>query len=211
MAAGRDWGGIDVVILDAADEGRVGDQFPGVRVVRHIRADPNDARPTIIVVTGHFFDDGLRRRMAEADADLFFLRPEIRSAEKLIDIVLAPEHYRRGVPPVGDQRGEELLGLTSRSKVEEFVAYVEQHHLEGVLGPSEGSVATRGRRSLLRHRKDLARQARITAINHSTGFPPGESQRSPSIRQLRGVWSRVARVKYPRDPLSPDGPEPNDD
>lgn len=95
-----DWAEIAVVVVDAADESSTGDQFPGVGVVLHIRAaTAGRSRPTIVVVTGHFLHDGLRHRMADADADFFFLRSDLRSPDALIDVVLHPEHYRRGVAP----------------------------------------------------------------------------------------------------------------
>lgn len=192
-----EWVGIDVVLLDAADESRAGDQFPGVRVVRHIRSVEDPTRSTIIVVTGHFFDDGLRRRMAEADADFFFLRPEIRSSDKLFDIVLNSDCYRRGVPPVVDEDSQALLGIDRHSRLDAFIDYVERHDLEGVLdGPEMG---TPSRRSLLRHRSGLSRVSRIHPINISTGFPPGQDQTSPSLRQLRKIWAWAARSKYPND------------
>jgi CheY-like chemotaxis protein len=202
-ALAHEWSGvpIDVVVLDAADEGKCGDQYPGVGVVRHIRAHQGPHRPTIVVVTGHFFDDGLRHRMAAADADFFFLRSEIRSAEKLTDIVLNPNHYLRGVPPVADPQQQRGLGITGRSKVEALVTYVEHHDLSATLDPTAPVRPATTRRSLIGHRRDLTRAAKIVPINISTGAQPGANQHEPSIRQFRRVWFWAARVKYPsQDP-----------
>ena len=190
------WTDVDVVLLDAADEGRAGDHFPGVGVVRHIRSNAGDSVPTVVVVTGHFFDDGLRHRMAEVGADFFFLRPEIRSSEKLIDIVLNPKRYRRGVPEVSDKVGVGLLGITGGSVIEGFVGYVEANELEATLNGVDRAGASQSRRSLLRHRKGLAKASGIETLNISTGFPPGEFQKSPSMRQVRKIWAWAARVKY---------------
>jgi hypothetical protein len=191
------WRDIDVVVLDAADEGRLGDQFPGVRVVRYIRTRQVERRPTIVVVTGHFFDDGLRHRMAEAKADFFFLRSEFRSAEKLTDVVLNPERYLRGVPNVVDRQEEHVLGITPGSRLEDLVDYVEENDLATTLDPTVSVRVPSARRSLMRHRHDLSRAARITPMNISTGSRPGDNQQDPSIRQLRRLWFWAARVKYP--------------
>ena len=195
------WRDAEVVVLDAADEGRAGDHFPGVRVLRHIRLNAGSNRPTIVVVTGHFFDDGLRRRMADADADFFFLRPEIRSPEKLIDIVLNPENYRRGVPPVKDKNREALLGITDGTTLDDFIGYVEGYGLAPTLDRADAGRSPVGRRALIRHRKALAKGSRIDMLNISTGTLPSESQKAPSMRQIRKIWTWAARVKYPdRDP-----------
>ena len=101
-----DWSTVDVAVVDAADERSEGDQFPGVGVVRHIRTATQDGpRPTVVVVTGHYLHDGLRHRMADADADFFFLRSDLRSPADLVDVIIHPERYRRGVAPVADIEG----------------------------------------------------------------------------------------------------------
>lgn len=198
------WHDVEVVILDAADEGRLGDQFPGVTVVRHVRSHAGANGPIIVVVTGHFFDDGLRRRMADADADFFFLRPEIRSPQRLIDIVLNPENYRRGVPPVRDRREEALLGINESSTLDDFIGYAEANGLEGTLEGGDVGRTGPGRRSLIRHRRALAKESGIDTLNVTTGNPPDTSQKGPSMRQLRKVWAWAARVKYPEPDLSVD-------
>ena len=38
LAWDGDWSSVDALVLDAADEGRPGNQFPGVAVVRHVRS-----------------------------------------------------------------------------------------------------------------------------------------------------------------------------
>jgi CheY-like chemotaxis protein len=197
FAMDRTWSEIDVVVVDAADEDRPGDQYPGVAVVRHIRANQGERRPTIVVVTGHFFDDGLRHRMAQADADFFFLRPEIRSSEKLMDVVLNPHHYLRGVPPVADKDQEQILGVTGRSDLEEFVDYVQRHELETTLDVGAAVRPPTGRRSLMRHRHELTKAAHISPVNLTTGHTPAGRQDDASIRQLRRIWGWAARVKYP--------------
>lgn len=193
----RPWSDVDMVVLDAADETRSGDQFPGVHVVRHLRRQAGD-HLTVIVITGHFFDDGLRHRMAEAGADFFFLRSEVRSATKLVDIVLHPENYRRGVPPVADPERLRLLGITPRSDVETAVGYVEEAGLGAMLDPGAGAAPERpSRRSVIRHREAVGRAGRIRPINATTGMPPtDDSRRSPSFPQVSQLWRWAARVKY---------------
>lgn len=197
----RSWSDVDVVVLDAADEDRCGDQFPGVQVVRHLRRQAGD-RLTVVVITGHFFDDGLRHRMANAGADFFFLRSEVRSSAKLVDIVLHPESYRRGVPPVADPERLRLLGITPRSAVETMVGYVEEADLGAALSPGAPDVdvtARLSRRSVIRHRQAIGRAGKIQPMNATTGAPPNdESRRSPSLPQVSQLWRWAARVKYGR-------------
>lgn len=131
------------MLVDAADEGLAGDQFPGVAVVGRIRACQGDARPLVAVITGHYFNDGLRHRMAGAGADLFFLRPELRSPAALWDVVLHPEHYRRGVPGLLDPVAAEGIGITESSHLEGLVTYVQCHGIEDALDPANPRRETR--------------------------------------------------------------------
>lgn len=191
-----DWAEIAVVVVDAADESSTGDQFPGVGVVLHIRAaTAGRSRPTIVVVTGHFLHDGLRHRMADADADFFFLRSDLRSPDALIDVVLHPEHYRRGVAPEVDAGGGRLLGVGPDADVEGFVSYVEAEGLAPSLEPDAGRPDPRSRR-WLRHRRGMAAAGRIEPVNLSTGDRPRD-QELPSIRQLARLWEWAARVRRP--------------
>lgn len=108
------WQHVDVVLVDAADETLTGDNFPGVKVVLRIRACQGANRPIVIVVTGHFLNDGLRHRMADADADFFFLRADFRCSDTLADVVLHPDHYRRGVPSPDNPDMARALGITAQ-------------------------------------------------------------------------------------------------
>jgi hypothetical protein len=72
-----------VVVVDAADERREDDQFPGVGVIEQIRKTPSSTETTILVLTGHYFHPALRRRMREAQADFFYHRSELQSAAAL--------------------------------------------------------------------------------------------------------------------------------
>ena len=194
MAWTTEWRGVDAVIVDAADEGQRADQFPGVAVVRRVRASTPGARPLVIVVTGHYLHDGLRHRMAAADADFFFLRSDLRTADALVDVVLHPEHHRRGVPAIRDPEARRAIGVREGSNVDPFVDYVGQHDLERALDPDEPERDDVRSRRWARHRRDMARAGGLAATNVTTGMPP-VGQSTPSIRQLRRVWAWAARVK----------------
>lgn len=194
-----EWADVDVVIVDAADEGAVGDQFPGVQVVRRIRSCQGHDHPTVIVVTGHFMNDGLRHRMAEANADFFFLRAELRSIEVLHNVVLHPERYRRGVPAVQDQDTPRLLGITGAADVEQLVRYIDDHELHEAFG--HGTAIREGprSRSWIGHRGAIAGASNVEPRNVTTGDIPREGQRWPSLRQLSRIYRWAARVQRSSD------------
>lgn len=188
------WPAVDVAVVDAADERRSGDQFPGVAVVRRVRESTAAAarRPLIVVVTGHSLHDGLRHRMAKAEADLFFSRNEIDSVGTLVDVLLHPENWRRQVPPPGELPS---LGI-ARADVERLIEYVESEGLAGVLGPDPPVRPDPRSRRWLRHRRAMAKAAGIEPVNITTGNRPMEWE-APSIRQLSRVWQWAARVRRP--------------
>ncbi|MGH9223496.1 MAG: hypothetical protein ACRD2W_06845 [Acidimicrobiales bacterium] len=186
-----EWHGVDAVVVDAADEQRVGDQFPGVAVVRRVRSVVTDRRLLVVVVTGHSLHDGLRHRMADADADLFFNRSDIASAATLVEVILHPERWRRvdAATAVGPLPN---LGI-ERADVDQFVAYVEEHGLEGALDPDQPARADPRSRRWLRHRREISKVARIEPVNLTTGNRPLEWE-APSIRQLSRIWAWAARI-----------------
>jgi len=190
-----DWAAVDVLVVDAADEGRAGDQFPGVAVVRHARATGTGGRPLIVVVTGHYLHDGLRHRMAAAGADFYYLRSELRSPEELADVVLHPERHRRGVPPPADARTSGALGVATGSDVEAFVGWIEDREAGPELAGPGGRATPRSRR-WERLRRDASRAGGIEARNLTTGDVP-QGQDVPSVRQLRRLWEWAARVARP--------------
>ena len=180
-----------MVVVDAADEGRAGDQFPGVAVVRRVRSAAGRG-PLVVVVTGHYLHDGLRHRMAEAGADFFFLRSELRSPESLVDVVLHPEHHRRGVPDVADADVPGVLGIAPGSDVEAFVGWVDGQGL----GPAlDGGDRPRSRR-WARARREAAEAGGVEPRNLTTGDAP-RNQPTPSIRQLARLWEWAARIRRP--------------
>jgi CheY-like chemotaxis protein len=147
MAWDGAWSDVDVVLLDAADPQRAGDQFPGVAVARHIRTIVNSTdAPRIVVVTGQFFHDGLRRRMVEAGVDAFASRWDGMRAEDLWALVLD----RESVTPVGSLRidAPPELGITAKTSVNRLVDELEQDELHSVLdGAQRKRHAAHGDRS----------------------------------------------------------------
>lgn len=196
-----EWETVDVVVVDAADEDRSGDQFPGVEVVRHIRASSAEARPIIIVITGHFMHDGLRYRMAEAGADFYFFRGNLRSGEELLDVVLHSEEYRRGVPPVANPEHQRLLGVREGTDVDGLLSYIGEHELGAAVDEVKPVRDEPGSRRWRNHRKRMAEAGAIQAINISTGDTPYRGQKDPSWRQLRGIYAWAARVRQVDDGL----------
>jgi CheY-like chemotaxis protein len=191
-----DWSTVDALVLDAADEGRAGDQFPGVAVVRRVRAATAGPGPLIVVVTGHYLHDGLRHRMAKAGADFYFLRADLRSPEALVDVVLRPDRHRRGVPDVIDGNAPRVLGLGPASDVESFVGLVEAGALGDALTEGHGRREGPRSRRWSRFRREAARSGGITAVNLTTGDTP-LGQDTPSIRQLARLWQWAARIRRP--------------
>ena len=191
-----------MVVVDAADEGLPGDQFPGVAVVRKIRASSGALGPTVVVVTGHYLHDGLRHRMAEAGADFYFLRANLRSRDQLVDVLRHPASYRRAVAPVVDVERQRLLGVTPEASIDELLSYAAEHDLDVVLGAEAEARADPRARRWFRHRRAMARAGRIDAVNITTGDQPRGSQAVPSWRQLRQIYRWAARVQPVNDGTS---------
>ena len=189
-----DWGGIDVVVVDAADEGRPGDQFPGVAVVRGIRGSAGPRQPVIVVVTGHYLHDGLRHRMAAAQADFFFLRSDLRTPGALVDVVLHPDDHRRGVPQPAEPDRRRLLGIERDTDVESFVEWVDAEGVGPSLPAGPGARDQPRSRRWARIRRQAADAGRVRPVNLTTGDVP-RAQDTPSIRQLGRLWEWAARVR----------------
>jgi hypothetical protein len=111
------WDDVDIALIDAADERRSDDQYPGVAVVRHIRRIPGALRTSIVVLTEHYFDDALRRRMRETRADSFHDCVEVAETWALRNLVLQTGGTPRGVPRVQDIEALFCLGVTECTRV----------------------------------------------------------------------------------------------
>lgn len=191
-----DWSSVDVLVVDAADDRRKGDHFPAVGLVRGLRAAVPGEKPLVVVVTGHYFHEGLRHRMAAAGADLFFLRSEIREPEDLVDVVLNPQSYRRGVPAPAETGTLTQLGVGPESDLEGFVGYVDNEGLGPDFDPNRPKRDEPRSRRWTRHRSSAAEAGGIDPVNMTTGQPPLD-QDVPSIRQLSRLWAWAARVRRP--------------
>lgn len=191
------WDSVDVVFVDATDEMANTDNFPGVEVAAHVRTQQRTSRATVVVVTGHFFNPGLRWRMKEAGADLFFHRSQLRTPDRLRQALLHPEQFsdRNAVPPVRDAVVRRL-GIGRSTSVNTFVRLVR----DSGLGPTferKGSPPV-PRRQWMAYRRWLGDRARIKVVNMAEGTTPShQDRRSPSTPQLRKLFTWAARVPRP--------------
>jgi CheY-like chemotaxis protein len=189
------WDGVDAVLVDAADERDAADHFPGVRVVEEVRRHRPRGRTAIVVITGHFFDDAVRRRMREAGADFYYHRSEVGDARSLRAAVLRPG-AGHAVP--GPTDPDELFnqGVTDDTRVNRAVAYAAEHELERELADPD-----RPRRAWLRLRREFNREARLSAVTVD-GRRPDRQQVLPSRPQIARFLRWATRVKrpYPPDP-----------
>lgn len=175
----QEWSTVDVAIVDAVDERRTDDQFPGVRVVERIRAMSPQRPPRIIVVTPQFFDDALRRRMREARAEFFYPREELADRTVLLDAVLRPGLRHRPVPGPTDPECQFRHGVTGRTRVNHGVRFALSHGLHLALAQRE---APRSRK-WLRLRQEFNQAARLNPVT-SDGRLPDRSQALPSLPQI---------------------------
>jgi CheY-like chemotaxis protein len=189
LAATDLWQDTDVAVVDAADHRRAFDQFPGVTVVEHIRKHASD-RPTVIVVTGHFFDDAVRRRMREAQADFFYHRADMVDAKALYDAILRPKAAQRRVPKPRNPEDQFRHGVTDHTRVNQAVGYAVENGLEGQLADH---AQPRSRR-WLRLRGEFNRTARLTPVT-SDGRRPDRPQDEPSLPQITRFIHWAMKVK----------------
>lgn len=190
------WHGVDAVIIDPVDHRQEGDQFPGVAVVRQVRAIRPSGDLLIIVITGHFFDDALRRRMREARADYFYHRADVADAARLRRIVLAAGRARgaRGsLPAPADPEALIKLGVTDSTRVNRAVQYALEIGLEHELRERR---EPRSRR-WLRLRHGFNAEARLTPMT-SDGRLPEKSQKDPSLPQISRFLQWAMKIKFDR-------------
>jgi CheY-like chemotaxis protein len=188
MVWAGDWSLVDVALVDAADDRADGDQFPGVGVVERMRRQAS-RRLTVVVVTGHFFDDAIRRRMWEAGADFFYHRSELADRRVLLRVVLEPEACRR-VPAPHDPDAQFRLGVTGATRVNRAVAHAVERDVARTL-------AQRGEprsRRWLRLRRDFDREARLTPMT-AGGHLPDRNQDLPALPQIARFLAWATRVK----------------
>ena len=189
---GPEWLGIDVAVVDASDQRRSGDQFPGVAVARAIRA--TGAPVIVVVLTGQYLNPGLRRRMWEAGADFFYARDEGMTEEELISVAINPDDHRRlrhscvGLPPE--------LGVTPSTRVNMLVDRLEAAEIHEALHPSSRKKADpHGERS-----RWWNQIRRLASGPHGLSPVKASGERaieldSPSVVQLRKFWGAMARTE----------------
>ncbi|MEU8104894.1 hypothetical protein AB0C18_14350 [Nonomuraea muscovyensis] len=177
------WQQIDVALVDAADERREDDHFPGVAVVEAIRA--SGSRATVIVLTGHFFDGAIRRRMKEAKAAYLYHRSELLDAAVLLETVRDP---RRAVPDPIDPEEEIRHGLSRYSHVNRAVLHALERTCKPP-SPSGGNPA----RAWERLRRDFNREAELIAMTPD-GRLPDRRQELPSLPQISRLLQWATRV-----------------
>ena len=183
------WRGVDLALVDAADDRARDDHFPGVAVVERIRRHAGSL-VTVVVFTGHFFDDAVRRRMWEAGADFFYHRSEVGDVRVLHQVVLDPEAGRR-VPPPRDPDEQFRLGVTDATRVNRAVHHAVETDLEGTLADRS---QPRSRR-WLRLRRDFNRQALLTPRT-AEGHVPDRLPDLPSLPQIGRflVWATRSKT-----------------
>lgn len=178
-------------LIELLDERRTDDQSPGVAVVEAIRARRSPCQTRVIVRTGQFFDDAVRRRMreADADADYFFHRSELQDVAAIRDVVL-PDRLRPGVPDEADPAGIQRLGVGRASRVNHAVSTaIDTGLMEAI---SERDLPSRA----LARRRRFDETARPYPM-HSNGTVPDRNQSDPSLPQIAGFLQWATRAKSP--------------
>jgi CheY-like chemotaxis protein len=184
LAWDGEWDGVDIALVDAADPLRDKDQFPGVEVADRIRRRRSSEQTRVIVVTGHFFNDAVRRRMREAGADYFYHRPDLHRKEGLYQAVLHPE--RAGVPGDYDPESVTRMGVGNTTRVNDAVRFTEGHE--------ERPPATRRSRAWTNYRRTFNQVARLQPMN-ADGTPPDREQEEPSITQIERFLRWATQIK----------------
>ena len=94
-SASVDWSNVEIVLVNAHDPNAAFDRFVGVKVVRQLRRERPGTWPVIVAIAGHADNDLLRRRMAEAGADLLCDESEVATVTALVDLLLDACRRRR--------------------------------------------------------------------------------------------------------------------
>lgn len=188
------WLDADVVVVDAADDRRTDDQFPGVAVVERARAALH-AHATVIAVTGYFWDSAVRVRMKEAGADLLYYRPEVQDGDRIRAVVLDPDLETRAFPAPDDDEELFRLGINPTTRVNRFVTTARE------LGWLDGQLARPGRRTrrFEREREQASTAGRVHPVN-ADGTPPDREQSWPGRPQLARLLDWATRVPQQRRP-----------
>ena len=180
------WKTVDVVLADAHDEDAGFDKFIGVRVVAHIRNITGRARPHILVITGHLYNDLLRLRMAEAGADFFYSHADVRTPEALVGAINASQY-----PNTQSSRSStESLSSSGRSAstksesrltgLNSAVSWAEANLGEGAFQNESQKALPVSRRSIITARQRLGQQ-----------LPTSDGRTVPSWREISQFIDRA--------------------
>ncbi len=184
------WDGVDIALIDAGDPRKIEDQFPGVDVVESIRTRGGEST-TVVIITGHFFDDACRRRMREAGADFYYNRIDLLDAAALYEAVLGcKDQIPPGVPPEQDSEQMFRLGISGATRVNEGLRFAREHPMAGISGSEYG----KGPRARLRYRRLFGRHAQLQAVN-ADGRPPEREQETPSLPQIQRFVDWATKIK----------------
>jgi CheY-like chemotaxis protein len=185
-----EWESVDIALVDAADSRRLDDHFPGVGVVDHIRRRRSREQTMVLVLTGHFLDDALRRRMREAQADFFYHRSELQESSDLYQAILHPETARSGVPECTNPEEQFRLGVVPGTQINKAIGFSRSTGLEELLASRGGDRS----RSWSRLRTSFNDIANLNPVN-ADGTPPERHQRDPSLTQIERFLTWATRVK----------------
>lgn len=182
------WTGVDVAMIDAADHRRLDDQFPGVGIVQALRLHRSPEQTRVVILTGIMFDDAVRRRMREANADFYFHRSELLDAASVWAAVLDQNAQHRVPRPHRDE-ALHRLGVTDGSRVNDGVQSAGR---EGFLG-GDPLLARRGR-DRTRRRERFNAEARLNPVT-ADGLIPDRHQVTPSLPQIERFLHWATRVR----------------
>jgi len=185
-----EWLAVDVAVIDASDQRREADHFPGVDVVRTIRA----AAPAVvtIILTGQYLHPGLRRRMWEAGADFFYPRDEGMSEEELVSVVLSPASHRRTPQPSSQA---DALGITAHTRVNALLDRLGAPEIRTALLPEHRKKADpHGERSRWWNRVRSLASGKEGLVPVKSSGEAALDLDAPSITQLRRFWAAMTRA-----------------
>ena len=176
------WGEIDVALLDAHDADAGFDRFAGVAVAAAARRASPDLR--IVVLSGHSHNDLLRIRMAEAGADEFHAHRDVATPAALLALVRERPDAASTAPEVNDARRR--VGLSSTSRLNEAVAWADEH-----LGEPVFTAATHAETGLSRRRLITARGKLSTLAGLDARQTTGARRTLPGWRDVADLIDRA--------------------
>jgi hypothetical protein len=145
--------------------------------------------PTVIVVSEHYHDDALRRRMHEAHPDYFHDRTHLYDGADLCALVLHPAQVSSAVPPCADMEALFRHGVTAYTRVNRAVVFAREREVMELLA---ARLEPRSR-AWLRLRKEFNREARLTPVT-TDGRTPDRTQDYPSLPQISRFLTWATRV-----------------